>query len=153
MAKNPLDEFLEPSRRVTLRPEATRTEPAVEKPPYKAFDPVDRRQLRVWICPRLRAWEALPYNRLDRIVTDGTYGTRLGLIWGFAVVVIHGRNLQELARALAQERCDQLQEFDPARFEQPTDPNAAYIERIDIHVESREDMLQAAEEAAGAIRQ
>ena len=101
---------------------------------YEAFHPLDRQQLRVRFCPRDQPWEWLPYAGLQRIVTEADLGTRVALIWPFAVVIVYGRNLQALDYALANESLDFVRAFDPERYDPSTDPNAPFIEKIEILV-------------------
>jgi hypothetical protein len=143
MAKDELDRWLG-LRGSKPRPVATKTS-------YQAFKPVERRQIRVHICPRLQQWEWLPYFTLQRIVTDADYGTSLALIWGYAVVIIRGRNLQAIDASLATEHCEELREFDPDRYARPDDTDA-FIDSIKIHTESREAMAKAEAEATADKR-
>jgi hypothetical protein len=102
---------------------------------YVAFKAVDRRQVRLAIRPTNHAWERVPYGYLLRVVEDGIYGTELCLVYTFAVFVILGRNLSGIADAIADERCEFVQEFDPSRWEMPTDENAPFVESIEVHVQ------------------
>ena len=135
MARDDLDDLMGQSRPGLATSRAA-------KRSYEPFKPVDRRQLRLRVCPVGQAWEWLPYAYLQRIVTEGDKGTRLALIWAFAVVVIEGRNLQELDLALAQERIDAIHAFDPARYDRPADHAAPFIDKIEIRVQ---DMIETAE--------
>jgi hypothetical protein len=118
---------------------------------YQAFKVSERRQICLHICPRLQQWEWLPYLTLQRIVTEADYGSSLALIWPYAVVIIRGRNLQLIDASLATEHCEELREFDPDRFATPDD-DAAFIDSIKIHTESREVMAKAETEATGDKR-
>ena len=91
------------------------------------------------------AWEWVTYSYLLRIVADGASGTRLTLVFTFMAVTITGRNLFEVGDAIANERCDFIEEFDAKRWAKPTDPKAPFIESIEFLVES--PPMQAAEEA------
>ncbi len=112
---------------------------------YRAYDgPVDRRQLRIHICPReSEAWEWLPYIDLDRVVHDGRGGTIVGLIWPYAVVKIKGKRLQGLHAGIAQEAVPEIRVFDPSFHDQPADEAAPFIESIEIETESRAKILEA----------
>ena len=101
---------------------------------YQAFKAVDRRQIRLALRPTNHAWERVPYGYLLRVVEDGIYGTELCLVYTFAVFVILGRNLTGIADAIADERCEFVQEYDESRWPMPSDPDAAFVESIDVHV-------------------
>lgn len=108
-----------------------------QRVPYEAYRRSDTRLLRLKVRPRLRAWERVNYSYLHRIVEDGVYGTQIGLIYSFAVIILQGRNLQLVAEAIDVERCEFVQQFDPDRWERPADAKAPIIERIDFHVQSK----------------
>ena len=102
---------------------------------YQAFKAVDRRQMRLAVRPTNHAWERVPYGYLLRVVEDGIYGTELCLVYTFAVFVILGRNLTTIADAIADERCEFVQEYDESRWPMPSDPNAPFVESIEVHVQ------------------
>ena len=137
MAVDPLEKFRK-------KPTETAGAPIVGAGEYEAFKAVDRRQYRLKIRPSMRAWERVPYAYLHRIVEDGAFGTELCLIYAFMVVVIKGRNLHLVADAIDEERCEYVQQYDPDKWAKPTDASAAFIESIDIHVETR---VEAADES------
>ena len=66
---------------------------------------------------------------------DGIYGTELCLVYTFAVFVILGRNLSGIADAIADERCEFVQEYDADRWPMPTDNSAPFVESIEVHVQ------------------
>jgi hypothetical protein len=66
-------------------------------------------------------------------------------------VIVRGRNLQLIDASLASEHCEELREFDPDRYAMPDD-DAALIESIKIHTESREAMAKAEAEVTGEKR-
>ncbi|MCW5631888.1 MAG: hypothetical protein KIT17_00995 [Rubrivivax sp.] len=111
--------------------------------PYEAFRRNEARQYRLKVRPRLRAWERVPYSYLLRIVEDGVYGTQVGLIYSFAVIILQGRNLQPIADAIDMERCELVQQFDADRWARPEDEKAPIIERIDFHVQSKVEASDA----------
>ena len=102
---------------------------------YQAFKAVDRRQVRLALRPTSHAWERVPYGYLLRVVEDGIYGTELCLVYTFAVFVILGRNLSAIADAIANERCEFVQEYDESRWPMPSDPNAPFVDSIEVHVQ------------------
>lgn len=122
---------------------------------YEALRIAEGRQQRLKLRPRQRAWERINYGYLQRIVEDGRFGTQLGLVYSFAVVIIKGRNLQAVADAIDQERCESLTQFDPQHWPRPSDPAAPYIEGMEFHVQTKveaSDQLLADIEAAGKLR-
>jgi hypothetical protein len=111
---------------------------------YQAFKVVDREQPRLRLRPVWRAWERLSYGHLWRILENGT-GTQIGLIFSFAAVIIKGKNLQTVADAIDQHRCEFVQEYDKDLWDMPTDASVPFIESIDIHTETRDEMILAAD--------
>jgi hypothetical protein len=119
---------------------------------YQALRVAEGRQQRLKLRPRQRAWERINYGYLQRIVEDGRFGTQLGLVFSFAVIIIKGRNLQAVADAIDQERCESLTQFDPQQWPRPSDPGAPFIEGMEFHVQTRveaSDQLLSDIEAAG----
>lgn len=148
MSDDPLQRF-----RTGGAPAAEPAPPAAtaEKEQYEAFKSVTRHQIRLKIRPYLRAWERIPYSYLHRIVEDGDYGKQIALVYQFAVVIIKGRNLWVVAEAISDENCELIQAFNPDKWERPTDESKPFIESIDIHVQSREAMVKATDDALGDI--
>jgi hypothetical protein len=116
---------------------------------YEAFKSVDGRHVRLRVHPRSQAWERLPYRFLLRIMEKSDKGTDLTLVFTFLAVVIKGSNLRAVADAIDREKCVFVQEFDPVRFDKPTDDKAAFIEKITIHaapmagVRATKEMVEA----------
>ena len=131
--------------------EQKRKEQLTVKHEYEAFKAVDRRQLRLKIRPASPSiWERVTYAYLLHIMEDGEAGTQVVLVFTFMVVVITGRNLQAVAEAIEQERCDFIQAYDPGKWARPEDPGAAFIESIVIHARAAEDLPGLLGETAGA---
>lgn len=107
--------------------------PAVEEEPdeYRAFKAVDRKQRRLLVRPVGEPCEWVPYQYLLRIVLDERQ-TRLALIFTFMGVTISGRNLGQIAEAVADERCDFVQAFDPKHWTYPTALGAGVIDSIEF---------------------
>ncbi len=120
---------------------------------YEAFKVGDRRQIRLKIRPARRAWERMSYGYLQHITEDGIYGTQLGLVYSFSVVVIKGQNLQALVDAIDTETCECLQQFDADRWERPSDPKATIIDSITVHVQTRVEAMDKARAEIEAVRQ
>jgi hypothetical protein len=141
--ENPLDKLR--SLRSVSAPDASAPS-LLEREPYEAFKAVTRRQLRLRVRSALngskyRVAERLTYSYLHRIVEDDDRGEQLALVFQFAVVIIRGRMLGQLAEAIEEERCAWVRPFDPRKFEKPDDLAAPFIESIHIYVE-REQMLK-----------
>jgi hypothetical protein len=96
---------------------------------YLAFKAVDRKQRRLLIKTVGTPSEWVTYQYLLRIVIDPT-ATQIVLIFSFMGITITGRNLWLMADAIAEDRCDYIQQFDPQKWEKPTDAAAAYVESI-----------------------
>ena len=112
--------------------------------PYEAFKAVNRRQLRVHIRPVGSPGERMTYGYLHRIVDDEGRDEQLALVFSFAVVILRGRGLYAVAEALDEERCQWVQQFDPARWPMPA-AGKPLIESINIHID-RERMAEAHDE-------
>ena len=98
---------------------------------YHAFKAVDRKQRRLLVRPVGAASEWVTYQYLLRIVLDPK-ATKLALIFSFMVITITGRNLFQLAEAVADERCDRIEVFDPKKWLKPTDAQAAFVEAVEF---------------------
>jgi hypothetical protein len=117
---------------------------------YEAFKAVNRRQTRVHIRPVGSPGERMTYGYLHRIVDDEGRDEQLALVFSFAVVVLRGRNLYAVAEALDEERCQWVQQHDPARWPMPAE-DKPLIESIDIHID-REQMATAHDEFMAGAR-
>lgn len=125
-------------------PEASKTDGAeVDDGEYRAFKAVDRRQIRLKIRPASGPRDRVTYSYLLHMPED-EQGTYLGLVFTFMTVAIKGRNLQEVAEAIAEERCDFIQAYDPAKWPKPKNADAAFIEVIEIQAPAREGSTEDA---------
>jgi len=98
---------------------------------FDAKDKVDRLRIRRANDPT----RSPGYAYLLDIVYDGPYGTNFVLVYTFLMVMVIGKNLQHLITALEMGTVDFIQEFDPDRWEKPTDEKAPFIESIDVVVQ------------------
>ena len=126
---------------------------ATEKPPYLAFKAVNRRQLRLHLkaarnTGKYRLGERIGYHFLHRIIDDDDCGEQLALVYQFAVVFIRGRNLFSVAEAIEREVCEWVQPFDAAKWEKPANPEAPFVESIEIRVD-REQIVALLDEFLG----
>ena len=65
---------------------------------------------------------------------DGPFGTNFALSYTFMVVLVRGRNLQDMIFAIQNNMAAYIQEFDPDRWGTPKNEKAAFIESIVIHM-------------------
>jgi hypothetical protein len=100
---------------------------------YEAFGTKDRvRRLRI---RSLAAPVNAPgYNILLNVISDGQQGTHFLLVYSVLVVKVQGRNLQKLVYAIENEMADYILEFDPDKWQRPTDASTAIIESIEVKV-------------------
>jgi hypothetical protein len=108
---------------------------------YVAFDAKDRvERLRI----RMARGEshALAYRNLLEIIRDREDCTRIAIVYTFIVFTITGKNLASVAMALENDTASFLQEFDPKRWNKPTDPNAPFIESIETTHDANEEVTQ-----------
>lgn len=116
---------------------------------YQAFKKADTRQHRLKLRPSLRAWQRVNYDYLQRIVEDGIFGTQIGLVFSFSVVIIKGRNLLPIADAIDAQLCEYVQQFDAERWEMPpADDKAPFVESMEIHVQTK---VEASDELLSSI--
>jgi hypothetical protein len=99
---------------------------------FDAKDNVDRLSIR-----QANSQSRSPgYAYLLDITHDGPFGTNFVLYYSFMLVVmVEGRNLLPVIQALQMGSAEFIQEFDPDRWEVPTDSKAPFIESIKIVVE------------------
>ena len=110
------------------------TKPPIGADEYVAFDAkdkVDRLKIRRANDPT----RSPGYAYLLDIVYDGSYGTNFVLVYTFLMVLVRGRNLQCITSALEMGTVDFIQEFDPDRWQVPTDDKAPFIESIEVVVQ------------------
>jgi hypothetical protein len=87
---------------------------------------------RLYIRKAQRAERSPLYGSLLDVVFDADKGLDIVLIYSFLIVTVTGRNLRDLAVAIAERTVGHIQEFDPAKWPHPTDEKAAFIESIDL---------------------
>ena len=98
---------------------------------FDAKDKVDRLKIRRANDPT----RSPSYAYLLDVVYDGPYGTNFVLVFTFLMVLVRGRNLQQLVTALEMGTADFIQEFDPDRWQKPKDEAAPFIESIEVVVQ------------------
>jgi hypothetical protein len=117
---------------------------------YVAFgtkDKVARLRIRRTMAPT----RSPGYAYLLDVVYDGSYGTNFVLIYTFLMVLVRGRNLQQLVFALEGGMADFIQEFDPDRWEKPKDESAAFIESIEVVVQESAASVSGAEKTGDNV--
>jgi hypothetical protein len=100
---------------------------------YVAFgtkDKVNRLRIRSVMAPV----NSPGYHILLNVVYDGEYGTNFVLLYTVLMVLVRGKNLQKVVFAIENGQADFIQEFDPDKWQKPTDANAAIIESIEIKI-------------------
>ncbi len=108
-------------------------QPPKEADEYQAFDTKDKiRRLRILNATPMT--NALGYNLLLNVVSDGSQGTHFILVFTILQVLVQGKNLQKMIFAIENHMADYIQEFDPERWQKPKDPSAPIIESIEIKV-------------------
>jgi hypothetical protein len=122
---------LAPFRKTPLKPNDGEVPPTVQE--YAAYGTKDRvRRLRI---RSLAAPVNAPgYNILLNVIYDGEQGTHFLLVFSVLMVSVQGRNLEKLVHAIESEAADYIQEFDPDKWQKPTDASAAIIESIEIKI-------------------
>ena len=107
--------------------------PPKEADEYVAFgtkDKVNRLRIRSVMAPV----NSPGYHILLNVVYDGEYGTNFVLLYTVLMVLVRGKNLQKVVFAIENGQADFIQEFDPDKWQKPTDANAAIIESIEIKI-------------------
>ena len=107
--------------------------PPKEADEYVAFgtkDKVNRLRIRSVMAPV----NSPGYHILLNVVYDGEYGTNFVLLYTVLMVLVRGKNLQKVVFAIENGQADFIQEFDPDKWQKPTDANAPIIESIEIKI-------------------
>jgi len=108
---------------------------------FAAKDKVTRLRIRRAMAPT----RSPGYPYLLDVVYDGSYGTNFVLVFTFLMVLVRGKNLQQLVFALESGNVDFIQEFDPDRWGKPKDETAAFIESIEVVVQESASSVSGAE--------
>jgi hypothetical protein len=66
---------------------------------------------------------------------DDLKGTNFVIFYSFMVVRVTGRNLTDMIKAVKDEKCAFIQEFDPERWPMPKDEKTPFISSIMITME------------------
>ena len=115
---------------------------------YEAFKVVDRRQVSLLLRPLSGAHHWVSYSTLLRIESADPSGSALLLFFTSLAVSIEGRNLHEVADAIAKGRCSFVEQFDPARHNKPANPHTPLIEHITTYAPEHPVNLKPARAAA-----
>ncbi len=107
---------------------------------FDAKDKVDRLKIRRANDPT----RSPGYAYLLDIVYDGPFGTNFVLVYTFLMVLVKGRNLQNVITALEMGTADFIQEFDADRWQVPADTKAPFIESIEVVVQEGGSTQQGA---------
>jgi hypothetical protein len=149
------------------------TEP--EKPVYKAFGTQRQRQTHLWIRPNGANEEtdfSIPYSYQKTMITDGG-GFHISMFFGddsIQQIEIQGRNLgphkgepepnsdedmRDLWRNLLRGEVIWIQEFDPRKWEAPSE-GATVVTAVKVHrkalAEKSDELLPGEKRAVGGTR-
>jgi hypothetical protein len=128
MANDPLSQF-----RKAPADSTGGTIPPTGADEYAAFGTKDKvHRLKIRSNPTLV--HSPGYNLLLDVVSDGQHGTNFVLVYTVLLVMVRGRNLQKMVFAIENGMADFIQQFDPERWQKPTDADAPLIESIEIQV-------------------
>lgn len=108
---------------------------------YLAYRPGSKVR-RLMVLQHRRLHRAPGYQYLVEVMWEED-GTRIGLVFSHATVLIRGRNLGDLARQLAMEKVQFIQEFNSQKWKKPT-AHEPIIESIEYV--SRVEMLPSNED-------
>src|SRR5271163_1988342 len=111
--------------------------PGYEPPPnepekYAAFDTKDK-VFRLRIRGADDSIYAPGYNILLNLHYD-KQGTHFILTYSVLMVLVRGKNLQKVIFAIENGMADFIQEYDPDKWQKPTDAAAPLIEFIEVKV-------------------
>jgi hypothetical protein len=126
------------------------TTPPKDPHEYVAFDAkdkVDRLKIRRANDPT----RSPGYAYLLDVVYDGSYGTNFVLVYTFLMVLVRGKNLQNVIMALEMGTVDFIQEFDPDRWQKPKDEKAPFIESIEVVVQEGGPSISESENSKGTV--
>jgi len=126
------DDPLAQYRKAPIHPAGVINPPA-DTGEYVAFgtkDKVHRLRIRSAMAPV----HSPGYNILLDVVYDGEYGTNFVLLYTVLMVLVRGKNLQKMVFAIENGMAEFIQEFDPDKWQKPTDATAAIIDSIEIKV-------------------
>lgn len=98
---------------------------------YVAFGTKDKVE-RLSIHRANQLSRAPSYGHLWDITSNGAVGTEFILVYSFMMVLVQGKNLQPVVKALELGTVDFLQQFDPDRWHLPEDGKAPVITTIEV---------------------
>ena len=104
--------------------------PSVEDDGYTAYGVVSPQPRRLVIRRTKEAHRAPGYGYLIDAMWDGDHGREIALVYSHAVIMLKGRNLQDLAQQLVMEKIGWIQEYDQKRWPIPA-ADQAIIESIE----------------------
>ena len=120
MSVDPLDKYRKkPTQASQAQPddEADEGFPEEEKG-YMAYRQGNKAK-RIIVKRRVEAHRAPGYSYLVDVMWDGDQGEEIGLVFSHTTIMIRGKHLQDLARQLATEKVQFIQEFDPQKWDHP----------------------------------
>ncbi|MDB6025862.1 MAG: hypothetical protein JWM68_2085 [Verrucomicrobiales bacterium] len=108
---------------------------------FEAKDRVDRLRIRRANDPT----RTPHYQWLLDITHDEIFGENFVLVFTFIMVLVRGKNLKPVVDALEKGMASYIQEFDPDRWDKPTDDKAPFIQSIEVRVTGSERAVAEAE--------
>lgn len=137
----------DPLAQFRKRPVGMATPPTGEGEGYAAFGAKDKVE-RLKIRRAMAATRSPGYAYLLDLAYDGPFGTNFVLVYTFMIVMVRGRNLQPIIMALETGTADFIQEFDPDKWEKPSDEKAPFIESIEVVVKENGEGVAEAEKVS-----
>jgi hypothetical protein len=98
---------------------------------YTAYRPGNKVR-RLVVRPAKESHRAPAYQHLIDVLSDGSQGKEIGLVFTHATIKLRGLNLQHLAQALASEKALFVQEYDPNRWPERPAKDEAIIDSIEV---------------------
>lgn len=138
MGFDPLKQFRQSTG--SVRPAAPLAgEAEGESDAYEAFSVVDRTRNRLAIRTAGASWVYPAYHHLVDVTEDAGAGRNFTLNYDHMTVVVKGRNLHQVVKAIVTDQCEFIQEFDHRLWKRPANPETPVIETIRMeHVRNSE---------------
>ena len=114
--------------------------------PYLAFDAKDRMISLDIRCGASGFACVLAYSPTMYLTYNYKTFTEIFIVAGTTCVTVIGERLHPVINSLRQQTCSHLQAFDASTFAPPPDPDAPYIERIDVQTAPRRNFPESHDE-------
>jgi hypothetical protein len=98
---------------------------------YVAFDARDKvARIKIRQAGKATHWPS--YSTLVNVVMDEVGGTNFAMVFTTMMVVVRGKNLQDVATAIGTGNAEFIQQFDDERWQTPKNGKAPFIDSIQI---------------------